>query len=201
MPHLADEPEDTRPANPWPRLLALGAALLLIVVSFGVCLVSFVNTGAEPALRLRMERLEPGVPRFEPVTRWGADRGGFTYGALVVQTPSGDLHAFFSRNVDSGCNVQWLPTERVGDVTGVYRDHCTRGAFTIDGAPLGGTAPRSLDQFAVTLENGEFVVDLRSIRIGRCVEPPDETVICERDGPITRSVPLTGSIPADFARR
>jgi len=178
--------------------------LLLIFVGFGACLVIFMNTGAEPELRLRLDELEPDVPRFEPVTRWGADPQRYTYGAWIVQTADLGTQAFFSRNVGSTCNIQWLPTQQVAGVTGVFRDRCDGSTFAIDGTPLDGPAPRHLDQFEVLLEPGEVIVNVRSISIGECRDFADTSVICRSGSsapPITRTVPLTGSIPAEFGRR
>ena len=200
MQYLADEPDDTRPSNPWPRLIALGAFLLLVFVGFGACLAIFVSTGSEPELRIQLDQLEPGVPRFEPVTRWGADSQGFTYGAWIVRTSEGATNAFFSRNVGSNCTVQWLPTEQVAGVTGVFRDRCDGSTFAIDGTPLSGPAPRHLDQFELLLESGELTVNVRFIHIGACRDGSTNDVICANNGATTRTVPLTGSIPAEFGR-
>jgi hypothetical protein len=199
MQYLADEPDNTRPSNPWPRLLALGAVLLLIFVGFGACLAIFVNAGAEPELRVQLDQLEPGVPHFEPVTRWGADSEGFTYGVWIVQSPEGGVRAFFSRNVGSTCTVEWLPNEQVASTTGIFRDRCDGSAFAIDGTPLSGQTPRHLDHFEVLVEPSEVIVNVRSIYIGEC-RPSVANVICVIDAPVTRTVPLTGSIPAEFGR-
>jgi hypothetical protein len=200
MQHFADEPDDTRPRNPWPRLLALGGFLLVIILGFGACLVSFVSTGAAAELRVPLDQLQTGVPRFEPVTRWGADPNGFTYGAWIVETPEDGTRALFNRNVRSTCTVEWLPTEQVGETTGVFRDRCDGAAFDITGAPIDGPAARHLDHFELEVVAAEVVVNVKTLRIGNCIELVATSVICESNGPITRVVPLTGSIPAEFAR-
>lgn len=199
MQHFADEPDDTRPSNPWPRLLALGGFLLLIFLGFGACLVSFVSTGAAAELRVPLDQLQSGVPRFEPVTRWGADSQGFTYGAWIVETPEG-TRALFNRNVRSTCTVDWLPTEQRSDTTGIFRDRCDGSAFDITGAPVDGDALRHLDHFELEVIAAEVVVNVKTLRIGSCIDQSATDVICEINGPITRVVPLTGSIPAEFAR-
>ena len=175
--------------------------LLVSLFAVGACLVAFVNTGAEPELRLTQAEIEPGVPRFEPVTRWGSDPDGFTYGAWIVEIPGVGTEAFFSRNVGSECNVQWLATERVAGVTGVFRDRCDQSTFAIDGTPLDGPATRHLDHFEVEVSRGEVIVNVRTVRIGDCRELVATGVICASTGPITRTIPLTGSIPAEFGRR
>ena len=200
MQYLANEADDTRPANPWPRLIAFAAFLLLIFVGFGTCLAIFVSTGSEPELRIQLDQLEPGVPRVEPVTRWGADSQGFTYGVWVVQNSSSATRAFFSRNVGSTCTVDWLHTEQISGVTGIFRDRCDGSAFAIDGTLLNGPAPRQLDQFELLLDPSEVTVNVRFIHIGACLEDSTNDVICSTDGTTTRTVPLTGSIPAEFGR-
>ena len=200
MQHFADEPDDTRPSNPWPRLIALAAVLLLVFAGFGTCLAIFVSTGSEPELRIPTDQLEPGVPRFEPVTRWGADSQHHTYGAWIVRTAEGQTVAFFSRNVASNCNVEWLPTQQADGITGVFRDRCDGSTFALNGAPLEGGAPRYLDRFEVQSNSGEVIVNVRSISLGYCHPLVATELLCETNGPITRTVPLTGSIPAEFAR-
>ncbi len=201
MQHFADEPDDTRPRNPWPRLLALGGFVLVIVLGFGACLVSFVSTGAAAELRVPLTQLQPDVPRFEPVTRWGADPQGFTYGAWIIESSEGQAVALFNRNVGSTCTVEWLPMAQVGQTTGIFRDRCDGTAFDISGAPIDGAAARHLDHFELEVVAAEVVVNVKTLRIGNCIEQAAVDVICETNGPITRVVPLTGSIPAEFARK
>lgn len=199
--HFDDTPDDTRPRNPWPRLLALGAVLLVMFVGAGACLVAFVNTGAEPELRLLTEQLEPGVPRFEPVTHWGADEDQFTFGAWIVQIPGEGTRAYLSREVNTGCHLQWRPTTQVNGTTGIFRDGCGGSAYAIDGAPLDGATTRHLDEFAVEVGAGEVVVDVRVVRIGACRDGvASGEVICVTSGATTRTMPRSRAIPEGFAR-
>jgi hypothetical protein len=201
--HFDDSPDDSRPANPWPRLLALGAVLLIGIVAAGACLVSFVNSGAEPELRLALAEVEPGVPRFEPITSWGADDAQFTFGIWVALIPGVGTRAYLSRDVGSGCHLQWLATERVGDVVGVFRDRCAGSSYAIDGEAIAGPATRNLDQFEVTTPPGEIVVDFTAVRIGTCRgEPIPGAPICNPEGgSTTRAVPRNQRLPDDFAER
>ena len=124
MDNFIDTPDEIRPKNPWPRLLMLIGLILLCIFSIGICTVNFLKSGPEPAIQLEASQLEINIPRFEPVTRWGADPNQFTYGVWIVQTQNQTTQAFFSRNILTGCNVQWLPTKKIGDIVGVFRDPC-----------------------------------------------------------------------------
>lgn len=201
--HFDDTPDDSRPRNPWPRLLALGAVLLASFFAAGACLVAFVTTGAEPELRVPLTAIEPGVPRFEPITSWGADDDGFTFGIWVTQIPSVGTRAYFSRDVNSGCHLRWDATRPAGDVTGVFVDPCGGSLYGIDGVLIEGPATRHLDDFEVVVTGGEVVVDFSVLQIGACRDDPDpEEPICNPPGgSTTRSVPRNTALADDFARR
>jgi hypothetical protein len=201
--HFDDTPDETRPRNPWPRLLVFGAVILALLVAGGACLTAFINTGADPVLRLRFDELEPGVPRFEPITRWGADPDQFTYGIWVTVIPEVGTKAYLSRNVDSGCHMQWLATEQVGEVTGVFFDRCSGSSYAIDGTAVGGPATRQLDEFEVSTAAGDVRVDFRRLLIGDCRgEPEAGDPICNPAGALTtRTMPLDRVLPEDFAQQ
>lgn len=182
--------------------MALGAVLLATFLAAGACLVAFVNTGAEPEIRIALNEIEPGVPRFEPITSWGADADRSTFGVWVAQIPGVGTRAFMSREVNSGCQLHWQPTERVDGVTGVFRDRCNGHAYTIEGVAIEGASARNLDEFAVTTGGGEIVVDFSVMRIGTCTGERSSDPICSPDpGATTRSVPRNVVLPEDFARR
>lgn len=203
MQHFDDTPDDSRPRNPWPRLLALGAVLLASVVAAGACLVAFVSTGADPEIRVALTELEPGVPRLEPITSWGADDDGFTYGIWVTQVPEVGTFAYFSREVNTGCHLRWEAVRRVGDVTGVFADPCSETVYGIDGVLIDGPGTRHLDNFPVVIAGGEVRVDFSVLRIGDCRDDPDpDEPICNPPGATTtRSVPRNTALPDDFAQR
>ena len=183
--------------------MALGAVLLIGFFGVGACVVTFITTGAEPELRITLTEIEPGTPRFEPITSWGADDDGFTYGIWVTQISGTGTFAYFSRQVDSGCHVQWQATETAGDVTGLFRDRCGNSVYSIDGTVISGPATRNLDHFEVTVADGEVIVDFSVLRIGTCrADPdPDEAICTPEGGLTTRSVPQHKLLSDDFARR
>ena len=201
--HFDDTPDDSRPSNPWPRLLALAAVIVVMFVAAGACLVTFVTTGADPELRLTLSEVEPGVPRFEPITSWGADNDQFTYGIWVAQIPGVGTRAYLSRDVGSGCHIQWRPTEQVGDVIGVFVDRCGGSIYGIDGLAIAGPATRNLDNFEVATPPGEIVVDFSVVRIGTCRDgaDPEEPICNPEGGSTTRSIPRNVPLADDFAER
>lgn len=203
MQHFDEAPDDSRPRNPWPRLAALGVFILVLFLAAGACLVAFVNTGAEPELRIPLAEVEPGVPRFEPITSWGADDDQFTYGIWVTQISGVGTRAYFSRDIASGCHIQWRATEQFGEVTGVFRDPCGGSVYSIEGRAIGGPATRHLDQFEVDPLPGIVVIDFSVLQIGECrdASDPDEPVCNPPGGTTTRSVPRNTVLPDDFARR
>jgi len=183
--------------------MALGAFILVVVGAAGACVVAFVNTGAEPELRVALAEIEPGVPRFEPITSWGADDDQFTYGIWVTQIARVGTRAYFSRDVNSGCHIQWRATEQVGAVTGVFRDPCSGSLYDLGGGAIGGPATRDLDTFDVEARPGVVVIDFSVLHIGDCRADadPDEPICNPPDGTTTRSVPRNTALPNDFARR
>jgi hypothetical protein len=184
--------------------MALGAVILVALVATGACLVTFVTTGADPEVRVAFTAIEPGVPRFEPITNWGADDSQATYGIWIAQIPGTRTRAYLSREVNSGCHLTWEGTERVGDVTGIFRDRCNGGAYDINGNALDGPTTRNLDQFPVDTSDGDIRVDFSVLQIGTCrvVAPISGELICAPEiGATTRTVPRNGNLPDDFARR
>src|SRR5262245_41996467 len=77
-----------RPANPWPRLLAFAAVLGVCAVLLGLCVVTFANPPRRE-LKLGLAELATGTPKFVPVTAFGADDRGNTYGAWVTLQSDG----------------------------------------------------------------------------------------------------------------
>jgi len=201
MDHFTDTPDETRPNNPWPRLLMLIGLILLCIFGIGICTVNFLKSGPEPAVQVDSNQLEVSIPRFEPVTRWGSDPNYFTYGVWVVRTEKQTIHAFFSRNVSTGCNIQWLPTKKIGDTVGVFSDPCDESMFTITGIPLSISSYRSLDYFEPTFTNGLININVSSVNIGACIHQQSENIVCSTTAVLKRKIPLTGNIERDFGLR
>lgn len=203
---LAGPPDGGRPANPWPRLLAFALVVAAGLLLAGVCVVTFARP-PQRELRVELAALNPGTPRLLPVTPFGADRDGFTYGAWVTVLPDGRVAALLSRNPDSLCAVRWEPTAQEGGQTGVFVDRCGPARYAADGGVLAAAA-RDLDAFPAHLEGATVVVDLTQVQLGVCraadaadADADADAMVCSRDGhPEVRSLPK-GALPAEFGRR
>ena len=195
---LSGAPDDSRPRNPWPRLLAFGAVLLTLIVLTGTCLVSYARP-PERELRHAITEFSPGVPKFVPITTFGADSNGRTYGAWITLTPEGRAVAVLSRGPESQCHVQWNGgTAAATQPTGAFIDPCAPARYTSNGAAIEGTAPRDLHAFPARIEGRVVVVNLMSITLGAC--RADSATDCSKQGaPVVRTVPSQG-LPPEQAR-
>jgi len=192
---LAGAPDSSRPLNPWPRLLAFGAVLLIIVVLTGTCLVSYARP-PERELRATIDEFALGVPKFFPVTTFGADASGRTYGAWVTVNADSSVTAVLSRDASTLCHVRWdggAPGAQVQ--TGVFVDPCGPARYGPDGAALNNTAPRNLHTFPARLEaRTTVIVPIATLTLGAC--RADGATGCSTPGSAqTRTVPSTGLPP------
>ncbi len=189
---LAEAPDSTRPRNPWPRLLAFFSVVGLAVVMTGYCLVSFANAPARE-LKVEVESIEPGVPRFIPVTTWGADASGFTFGAFLVVDPSVGAIALLSQEPDSNCNLAWDAT------AAAFVDRCSDARYSLGGVALHEGATRDLHHFAVERTTRDYVISVGSATLGEC--RATEATGCATAGEaVTVNLP-SGALPAGFPAR
>lgn len=87
---------------------------------------------------------------------------------LVRQTDGGFL-ALYQKCTHLGCAVPWNPEE------GRFICPCHASAFETDGQVINAPAPRPMDRFPVTIENGIVLVDTGST-IQRDRTSPDDAV-------------------------
>ena len=197
---LAGAPDSSRPLNPWPRLLAFGAVLLIIIVLTGTCLVSYARP-PERELRAPVTEFALGVPKFMPVTTFGADASGRTYGAWVTVNGDGSVTAVLSRDASTLCHVRWDGGAPGAEVkAGVFVDPCGPARYGADGAALNNTAPRNLHTFPARLEARTIViVPIATLTLGAC--RADGATGCSAAGSTqTRTVPSTG-LPPEAGRQ
>lgn len=181
---VREGPDRRRPRNVWPRLIA-GAVFLLAAIALGVtCFAAVSSNLPDRELRFEFSELQPGAPRFEPVTDLGSDRLGFTYGAWVVRLDDGSVVALLSRDVASACGVEWRPNALTA---GVFADRCGGSEYSLSGDPLSGDAARSLDRLPVTLRGGKVIVDLERLELGAC-RVASSGDCSGPDGPVTRAL-------------
>ncbi|MCK9494087.1 MAG: hypothetical protein M0R75_01145 [Dehalococcoidia bacterium] len=196
---LSGPVDSSRPANPWPRLLAFGAFVLAVVLVGGVCFASFANT-PDREIRVRHSEYERGLPRFIPVTSLGFDSENRTFGAFLAVpgdgSPMTSAVALLSRDPDSGCNVQWEALTTSAEVRGVYVDPCSEARYAFDGTALHSGATSDLHRLDVRREETGYVVSFEQVTLGLCRNGATEG--CSPEGaPVRRDIPKT-ALPADF---
>jgi hypothetical protein len=170
---IDETPDPTRPRNVWPRLLAAGGVVLAAVVLVGACVAALAGSVPDRELSVPLDELELGKPRLLPVTTWGADRAGLTFGAWVVFLPGGDgVRAYLSRDPTSGCQVQWEIVVTNGEARGVFIDRCGGTLYDLDGRSLIGTPERGLDRFEARVHQGTVIVAIEQVALGPCIAAP-----------------------------
>lgn len=193
---LGGPADESRPSNPWARILAF---LLVVMVAVGltaVCVVSFASPPPRE-VQIPVDHLQPGTPVFTAVTTFGNDRQQRTYGVWTSVDANGRVAALFSRSAGSTCHIRWDGTARVGSVTGAFVDPCGAGRWSADGTVLEATATKDMEEFRSRRESGQVIVNITRVLLGTCRAA--EAVACSREGaPLERQVPR-GALPVDFA--
>lgn len=195
---LGGPPDPTRPANPWPRVLAFFAVLLAVLVLAGTCVASYARPPARE-LRSPVGEFSSGLPKFIPVTTFGADRTGRTYGAWVTVFEGGRVVAVLSRDADTLCHVRWDGGAPGGAQAGALVDPCGKARYAPDGRELADSAARDLHAFPARIEGDTLVVSLTTVTLGAC-RTPGATGCSAAGRPEVRTVPRA-ELPPDFGRR
>jgi hypothetical protein len=203
---LSGPADYTRPANPWPRLLAFAAVVLGAFALAGLCFVSFADT-PDREIRVRDTEFQPGFARFLPVQAFGSDADLNTYGAfLAVPADAGSggqgARAFLSRSPDTNCNLRWEGATHYEGVTGVFVDPCSEARFAFDGVALHPGAARDLHRLDVRREANSYVVSFEVLTLGLCrdAHTPEDGACSPAGAPVTRTVPKT-ELGEDFGNR
>ena len=201
---LGGAPDSSRPANPWPRLLAFAAVVITMIVLAGTCLVSYARP-PERELRLNVTEFSPGLPKFVPVTTFGADGSGLTYGAWItlIGGPPGDPAprpaALLSKAPEARCHVRWEPTTQAGGRTGVFVDPCSTARYSELGGAIEGMPLRDLDAFPARVDGRTVIVNLMTVTLGACRAGGEAG--CSRPGqPEVRTMP-SAALPPHFGRK
>lgn len=140
----------------WRRLLAfgLGVPLLLgLVLALGA-VISSLSGGYEPPDTLNASRADDypvGAPKlFEDDDVW------------LVRLPQDDFVALYDRGLESGCPLQWRRDFEFMDRRGWFVDACNGAAYDLTGRCFSDICRGALlDRFAVNVERGNVIVDLR----------------------------------------
>jgi len=89
----------------------------------------------------------------------------------------GAIVALYHKCPHLGCTVPWRPEfayedPRTGEAyKGWFRCPCHGSTYSAGGVRVFGPAPRSMDTFAVTIEDGRITVDTGSITTGTPSNP------------------------------
>ena len=127
---------------------AWGASLLGLTGQAGAALFGFFKPRVEPgAFGGKIVAGELG--EFQPGTMSYIQRGRF----FVSRLEDGGLLALWHRCTHLGCTVPWREDE------GQFHCPCHSSLFNRRGEVTGGPAPRPLDFFPLSLQDGKLVVD------------------------------------------
>lgn len=153
------------------RFLALASAALaaLLAALLAVPLLGAVVGPSFRRLRRRFARVGrvTGLPVGQPVELSYRDRTIDAYLARtitrqvwVVKHPGGGVTVFSPICPHLGCRYEWVPA------ASHFYCPCHHSVFAIDGAVLGGPAPRPLDTLPSRIEGGQLRVEWERFELG-----------------------------------
>jgi cytochrome b6-f complex iron-sulfur subunit len=113
------------------------------------------------------------------IMKFDKDHADIENAAGNTQVKEGMILALYHKCVHLGCTVPWRPDftwtdDRPGvskSYSGWFRCPCHGSTYTFGGVRVFGPAPRSLDTFAVSVANGNLVVDTGKITLGDTHDP------------------------------
>ncbi len=124
-----------------------------------ISLIGLISQSGVAFLRFFRPRIDPGsfggqvvagnLEEFEPGTVNYVQKGRF----YIIRFEDGGILALWQRCTHLGCTVPWKENE------GQFNCPCHSSFFNRSGEVTGGPAPRPMDRFLVTLEEGKLVVD------------------------------------------
>lgn len=103
-----------------------------------------------------------------------ASSGGRVAGIVVhiVRLEDGSFLALSGKSSHLGEFVPWRADFAFFGRTGWFREPLHGDTFAIDGTRVFGPAPRSLDRFALRIEDGRVIVDPTDVTLGARTPPP-----------------------------
>ena len=135
-------------------IYALWAVVGLAMAACGLVYLLFVPKSRrqdEWVDAVELASLQEGIPEEVTFPRSRVDGWKVTVEktkAWIVRKPAGPVTAFAPQCTHLGCAYHWDPK------AGNFLCPCHSSRFSIDGAVLGGPAPRPLDQYAVKVDAG-----------------------------------------------
>ena len=131
----------------------------VIGIAWGISLVGLFGQAGTALLQFFKPRITPGgfggevvagnLEEFQPGTVNYVPKGRF----YVVRREDGGVLALWQRCPHLGCTVPWREGENQ------FNCPCHSSFFNREGEVTGGPAPRPMDLFPVSLEEGKLVVD------------------------------------------
>jgi cytochrome b6-f complex iron-sulfur subunit len=131
----------------------------LIGIAWGVSLVGLFGQAGAALFKFFEPRITPGgfggevvagnLEEFQPGTVNYVPKGRF----YIVRREDGGVLALWQRCPHLGCTVPWREGENQ------FNCPCHSSFFNREGEVTGGPAPRPMDLFPVSLEEGNLVVD------------------------------------------
>ena len=84
----------------------------------------------------------------------------------LVKLGDDSFVALWAKGPHRGCTVPWRPNFEFMGKKGWFRDPCSNDTFASDGSHVFGPAPRGMDRFPVSVEDGTVRVNVRTVVLG-----------------------------------
>ena len=127
---------------------AMGASLVVLFGQAGVALLQFFKPRLEPGA-FGSQLVVGALEEFAPGTMSHIRQGRL----FISRLEDGGVLALWQRCTHLGCTVPWREDE------GQFHCPCHSSLFNRQGEVTGGPAPRPLDIFPVSLQDGNLIVD------------------------------------------
>lgn len=131
----------------------LGGSLVAWIASIVYPLLAYLNppkAGEVEVSSVSAGKLDDMAKDSGTIIRFG------TKPAIVVRTADGDVKAFSATCTHLDCTVQYKKED------GIIWCACHNGRFDLNGRNISGPPPRPLDEFRVTIKDGEVHISRKS---------------------------------------
>lgn len=102
-----------------------------------------VESATSSAVAAKVSEIKPNEGK---IFKFGSKPG------ILVQTPSGEYHAFSATCTHLDCTVQYRPDEKL------IWCACHNGRYDLSGKNISGPPPRPLEEFKVNVRGDEIIV-------------------------------------------
>jgi len=144
--HTASRPDSSR-RNFLNYLLGTGALATLASIVYPIIRFMIpprvVESSASTVVAAKVSEIKPNEGK---IFKFGSKPG------ILVQTPSGEYHAFSAICTHLDCTVQYRPDEKL------IWCACHNGRYDLTGRNISGPPPRPLEEFKVNVRGDDIVV-------------------------------------------